>query len=107
MFYRRKIIRGSDKHDFRQIVRNFEIVVSEFNVLNGVEHLEQSARRIALHIVINLIYLIEEKQRIRGLRVVHTRYDTSGHCSDVSSPVSSYLRLVVDTAETHLDIFLI
>ena len=47
----RNVVGSSDEQHFRQVVVDVEKVVVERAVLFGVEHFEQSRRRVAVYVV--------------------------------------------------------
>ena len=94
-------VRRGDEHHVGQIVVDLEIVVVEGVVLLGVEHLEQSRRRIAAEIGAHLVDLVEQEQRVRGLGLAHRLDDLAGHRADIGAPVAADLGLVAHAAERH------
>ena len=92
-------IRRGDEHHVGEIVVDLEIVVVEGVVLLGIEHLEQRRRRIAAEIGAHLVDLVEQEQRIRGLRLAHRLDDLAGHRADIGPPMAADLRLVAHAAE--------
>ena len=57
-------VRRRHEHHVRKIERDAEIIVAKRRVLLGIEHLEQSARRVAAKIRADLVDLVEHDQRI-------------------------------------------
>ena len=94
-------VRRGDEHHVRQIVVDLEIVVVERVVLFGVQHLEQGRRRIAAEIGTHLVDLVQQEQRVRGLRLPHRLDDLAGHRADVGAAVTADLGLVAHAAERH------
>ena len=94
-------IRGRDEHHVGEIVVDLEIVVVEGRVLLGVEDLEQRRRRIAAEIGAHLVDLVQQEQRIRGLRLAHRLDDLAGHRADIGAAMTADLGLVAHAAERH------
>ena len=94
-------IRGRDEHHVGQIVVDLEIVIVEGRVLLGVEDLEQRRRRIAAEIGAHLVDLVQQEQRIRGLRLAHRLDDLAGHRADIGAAVTADFGLVAHAAERH------
>ena len=94
-------IRRGDEHHARQVVVDLQIVVVERVVLLGIEHLEQGRGRIAAEIGAHLVDLVQQEQRIRGLRLAHRLDDLAGHRADIGAPVAADLGLVAHAAERH------
>ena len=94
-------IRGRDEHDVRQIVVDLQVVVGERDVLLGVEDLKQRRRRIAAEIGAHLVDLVQQEQRVRGLRLAHRLDDLAGHRADIGAAVTADFRLIAHAAERH------
>ena len=90
-----------DEHHVRQVVVDFEIVVVERGVLLGIEHLEQGRRRVSAEIRAQLVDLIEQEQRIRGLRLLHALDDLARQRANVGPAMAADLRLVAHAAQRH------
>ncbi|OQC53698.1 MAG: hypothetical protein BWX55_00919 [Deltaproteobacteria bacterium ADurb.Bin022] len=98
-------IRRRNKHDFRQVVIQIQIVVVERKVLLRIEHLQKRSRRIASEIGAEFIHLIQTKDRIIGTGFFQKLDDFSGHRSDVGPAVSSDLGLIVNPTQGNTDKF--
>ncbi len=94
-------VRRRDEHHVREVVLDLEIVVVEGRVLLGIEHLEQRRRRIAAEVRAHLVDLVEQEERIRGLRLAHRLDDLAGHRADIGAAVAADLGLVAHAAERH------
>ena len=94
-------IRRGDEHHVGEIVVDLEIVVVEGVVLLGIEHFKQRRRRIAAEIGAHLVDLVEQEQRVRGLRLAHRLDDLAGHRADIGPPMAADLGLVAHAAERH------
>src|SRR6185312_511936 len=90
-----------DEHHVRQIVIDLDIMVVEGRVLLGVENLEQCRSRIPAPVGAELVDLVEQEQRVRGLGLLHALDDLAGHRADIGSAVAANLSLVTHAAERH------
>ena len=68
-------------------------------VLLGVEHFQQGVGGVSLVVLAYLVYLVEDDYGVGAAGTVDALEDTSGHRSDVCPAVTSYLRLVMQSAE--------
>ena len=94
-------IRGRDEHHVGEVVIHLEVVIVERAVLLGVEDLKQSRRRIAAEIGAHLVDLVQQEQRVRGLRLAHRLDDLAGHRADVGAAVSADFRFIPHAAQRH------
>src|SRR5204863_70019 len=92
---------GADEHDPREVERHVEIVVAEVFVLLRVEDFEQGRGRVAAKVVAELVYLVEDEDRIGGFGPADGLDDAPRQRADVGAAVAPYLGLVVDAAEGH------
>ncbi len=83
----------------RQVVGHLEVVVHEGAVLLGVQHFQQRGRRVAPEIAGHLVDLVEEKDRVAGLRLAHRLDDLARQGPDVGLAMAAYLRFVAHPAE--------
>ena len=90
-----------DEHHVRQVVVDLQIVVVEGGVLLRVQHLQQRRGRIAAPVGAQLVDLVQQEQRIGGLRLLHALDDLAGHRADIGAPVAADLRLVAHAAQRH------
>ena len=97
----RKRVRRRHEHHVRQVIVDFEIVIVEGPVLLGIEHLEQRRRRVAAPIGAELVDLVEQKQRVRRLRLFHALQNLARHRPDIGAPVAANLGLVPHPAQRH------
>ena len=94
------IVGCSYEEHLRQIVVSIEIIVVEGIVLFWVEHFEQSRCRVSVDgVLCHLVYLVEDEYRVAASSLLNVLDDLSGHGSYIGAAVSSYLRLVVQTAQ--------
>ena len=82
----------------RQVERQVEVVVAEGEVLLGVEHLEQGARRVAAPVGAGLVDLVDHEQRVVGAGVAHGAQDDAGHGAHVGAAMPADLGLVAHAA---------
>ena len=94
-------VRRRDEHHARQVIVDLQVMVVERGVLFGVEHLEQSRRRIAAEVLAHLVDLIEQEERVGLLRLLHRLDDLAGHRADVGAAVAADFRFVTHAAERH------
>src|ERR1700722_1675250 len=90
-----------DEHHVRQIVIDLEIMVVEGRILLGIEHLQQRRGRIAAPIGAELVHLVQQEERVRGLRLLHALNDLAGHGADIGSAVAADFGLVAHAAQRH------
>ena len=88
-----------DKHNFRQIQRYFQIMVSELSVLLGVEHFQKSGKSISLIVCTHLVDFIQQKNRVFHSRRADSVGDSSRHRAHIRLSMSSDLRLVPHSSE--------
>ena len=94
-------IRRRDEHHVRQIVIDLEIMIGEGRVLLRIQHLEQGRRWIAPPIGAEFVDLVQQKEGIRGLRLLHRLDDLTRHRADIGSAVAADLRFVAHAAQRH------
>jgi hypothetical protein len=94
-------VRGGDEHHLREVVRDLEVVVGERVVLLGVEHLEESGRRVTAEVVPDLVDLIEHEDRVDRRPLLHALDDLAGERADVRAAVAADRGLVVHATERH------
>ena len=92
---------GRHEHHIRQVVIDLEIVVGEGAVLLRIQHFEQRRGRIAAPVGTELVDLVEQEERVRGLRLLHALDDLARHGADIGPPVAAHLRLVPHAAKRH------
>ena len=93
------VVGRSDEKDFRKVVLGIQIVVVERGVLLGVEHLQKGRCRISVVPLSDLVHLVEYDYRIGRAATLDCLYDTSGHGTDVGTPVSADFGFVVQAAQ--------
>ena len=90
-----------DEHHVRKIEIHLQIMVVEGGVLLGVQHFQQRRGRIAAIVGAQLVDLVQQEQRIGGLRLLHRLDDLAGHGADIGPPVAADFRLVAHAAQRH------
>ena len=95
------IVRRRDKEHLAQIKRNIEVVILKGAVLLGVQHLEQCAGRVSLVVARQLVDLVEQDDRVRGLGRRDGADDAARHRADVGAAVAADLGFIVDAAQAH------
>src|SRR5207237_1314104 len=73
--------------------------IGEGAVLLGIQHLEESRRRIAAEVGAELIDFVENKQRVIRSRVAQPLNNPPGQRSDIGPPMAANFSLVADTTE--------
>ena len=96
-------VRGGQEHHVRQVVFDLKVMVHEGRVLLRVQHLKHGACRVAPEILPHLVDLIEQDQRIGGLRLLQRLDDLAGHGADIGPPVATDLAFIPDTAKRDAD----
>ncbi|EBA08763.1 hypothetical protein SSE37_03935 [Sagittula stellata E-37] len=94
---------GGHEHHVRQVVFHFEIVVHEGRVLFGVQHLQHGRSRIATEVLPHLVDLVEQDERVRGLRLLQRLDDLAGHGADVGPAVAADLGFIAHAAQRNAD----
>jgi hypothetical protein len=97
-------VRGADEQHFTQIERDAKVVIDETVVLRRVEHLEQRARGIALKGDPELVYLVQQEDRIACAGLLHPLENSSRHGADVGTAVTANVRLVTCAAKRDADV---
>src|SRR6516164_8286343 len=92
-------VRRCHEHDVREIVVDLKIMVVEAVILLGIEHFEQRGGWIAAEVGAHLVYLVEQEQRVRRLRLAHRLDNLARHRADISPAVTADLGLVAHAAE--------
>jgi len=92
-----RICRRNKKH-FRQIKRNFQIMISELMILFVVQHFQKSRKRISFIVCTHFVDFIQKHDGIFYSRSPKSVSDPPRHCSDICSSVSSYFRFISDSA---------
>jgi len=80
-------------------------MIGKTEILLRIKDFQQRTCRISAVIMGQFIYLIQHHHRIRTAAALHALHDTSRHCSDISSSVTTDLSLIPDTAKTDPHIF--
>mmetsp|Transcript_97484 Transcript_97484/g.275763 ORF Transcript_97484/g.275763 Transcript_97484/m.275763 type:complete len:373 (+) Transcript_97484:1004-2122(+) len=76
-----------------------EVMIKEGAILRGIQELEQCRCRITLVPTADLVDLVDEHQRVSGLRLLHALNDLPWHGANVRAPVTFDLGHVVQTAD--------
>ena len=83
-----------------KVIVDVEEVVMESTVLLGVKHFEQGGSGISgMCIGTYLVYLIQYEDGVRSAHFTQRLDDPSGHSTDIGSPMSAYLSLIVQAAQ--------
>ena len=85
---------GRDKHHFRQVERNAQVMIGKGVVLFWVEHLKQGGRRIAPEVHPHFVDFVQHEHRIAGAGLLHALNHTSGQRSDIGPPMPADFRFV-------------
>src|SRR5882724_3698677 len=85
--------------DVRKIKRDTQVVVAETVVLFGVQHFEQSGRRVAAKVRAHLVNFVQHYQRIICSRLLDSLNYSPRHCAYICSSMTSNLRLVVNATQ--------
>lgn len=80
-------------------------MIGKTEILFRIQHLQQSAGRIAVILPRQLIHLIQNHNRIGGTAPLDALHDPPRHCAYVSATVSADLSLIPDAAQTDADVF--
>ena len=96
-------IRRGDKHHFREVERNLEVVIAERKVLLRVEDLQERRRRITTELLADLVDFVEHEHRIVGSRLFQPLDDASGERADICTTVAADFGLIMDAAERDTD----
>ena len=76
----------------------------ERRVLLGIEYFKQCRSGIALKVGTNFVYLIEYKDRIALLGFGYGLHNAAGHSTYIGATVTTYLGLIVKTAQRNAHI---
>ena len=95
----------ADKQHIRQIVGYVHIMIGKVIVLLRIQHLQKRAGRITVEGLCQLIHLIQYHNRIGNAAPFHAFHNPAWHRADISAPVSAYLCLIANAAQTDSYIF--
>ena len=86
---------GADEQRSAQVEGQIQVVIDEFVVLAGIEHLEHCRRWITARSAAgHLVDLIDHQHGVAYLHASERLQEQSGHCAHVRAPVSANLGLV-------------
>src|ERR1051325_4827405 len=94
-------VRGGDEQHLGEVERHVEVMIAERVVLLWIEYFQQRRGRIATEVVSELVDLVEDEDRILGLRATKALDDLAGQRADVGAAVAANLRLVAHATERH------
>ena len=91
-----KTICCGDKEHMTEVIVDVKEIVVESAVLLGVKHLKQGGSGVSgMGVGTNLVYLIEHEDGVRSAHFSQRLDDSAGHGTDIGTPVSAYLCLIV------------
>ncbi len=76
-------------------------MVTEGEVLLGVQHLQQRRGGIASEIGANLVHLVQHEHRVLGPHALDGLDDATGQGANIGAAVPPYLRLIPHAAQRH------
>ena len=79
-------------------------MIGERVVLRGVQHLQQRTGRIALIRHPQLVYLVQQEDRILSPSLLHPLDDAPWHRPHVGTPVTTNVRLVARATQGDADV---
>ena len=103
--YAGQAVGGRYKENLAEIVIQFQVVVKKGVVLFRIQDLQQSRRNIAAKILPDLVDFIQDHDGVGTARFFDALDNTTRHSANIGSAVTADGGLVVDTAQTHADIF--
>mmetsp|Transcript_28790 Transcript_28790/g.73373 ORF Transcript_28790/g.73373 Transcript_28790/m.73373 type:complete len:463 (+) Transcript_28790:906-2294(+) len=89
---------GAHEQHLGQVDGHVQVVVHEARVLLGVQQLQQRGRGVARVAAPQLVDLVDQHQRVGGLRVLEALHHLAGHGAHVRAPVALDLGHVVQAA---------
>ena len=98
-------VRGGHEHDVAQVVIDFHIVVAEGVVLLRVQHLQQSAGRVATEVGAEFVNLVQQKQGVAGANLGQALQHLAWHGAYVGATVTSNFSLVTHPTQSHAHVF--
>jgi len=94
-------VRRGDEHHVRKVIIDLQIVIREGGILLRVQHFKQRRGRIAAEILTHLVDFIEQKERVRFLRLLHRLDNLARHRADIGAAMPANLGLIPYAAQRH------
>ncbi len=96
---------GADKHHFREIVFDVEIMVREAVIQFRIEHFHKRGRRVAAEVGGHFIHFVEDENRIYCAGLLHHLNDLAGQRPDIGTAMAANFGFITHAAERHADKF--